>query len=134
LGRFSARERIVDALLHDVARPKYEHASRRDGNFLTRLRVAPDTLALIANTERAERRQLYRVPPLEARHDLAEHELHNLGGLVPRQPNLLKHRLRQIGARQGLPAHRPYAPPVAGLFKMLNERVRYGQSVPRSNS
>src|SRR3989337_565360 len=122
-GRLSPRERIVDALFHDVAGPEHEHAPRRDGNFLARLWVAPDALAFVANPERAERRELHGVAALEARHDLAEHQLDDLGGLVPRQTNLLKHRFRQIGARECLPAHMRCAPPVAGLITMLIERV-----------
>src|SRR4029079_19074884 len=54
LRRLSTRERIVDALLHDVARPKHEHAPRRDGNFLPRLRDASHALNPIANSRRAE--------------------------------------------------------------------------------
>src|ERR1700675_4764776 len=133
-GRLSSRERIIDTLLHDVACAEHEHATRRDGNFLARLWVASNALTLVATPERAERRKLHRVPTLEARHDLAKHELYDLGGLVPRQTNLLKHRLRQVGARECLPAHLADAPPVAGLIKMLTERVRGGQSVTRSNS
>src|SRR5665809_40368 len=133
-GRFTPRQRIVDALLHGVAGAEHEYASWRDRNFLARLRVAADALTLVANAERAERRQLDGVPPLETRNDLAKHELDDLGGFVPRQTNLLKHGLRQVGACQCLPAHCAYAPPVAGLIKMLIERARKGQSLTQSKS
>src|SRR5699024_11184275 len=89
--RLSPRQSIVDALLHDVAGAEDQHAPRRDGYFLAGLRVAADALALVANAERAERRQLHRVAALETRHDLPEHELHDLRGLVARQTDLLKH-------------------------------------------
>src|SRR3990172_2372673 len=104
-GRLSPGERIVDALFHDVACPEHQYAPRRDGNFLARLWVAADALTLVANPERAERREFHGVAALEARHYLAEHQLDDLGGLVPRQTNLLKHRFRQVGARECLPAH-----------------------------
>ena len=46
-GYSAALRRIrpgVDALLHDVARPEHQHATRRDRNFLARLGIAPDPL------------------------------------------------------------------------------------------
>src|SRR5207344_2193191 len=73
LSRLSARKRIVDALLHDVACSEYEHAPRRDRNFLTRLWVASDPLTFVANSERAEGGELHGVAAFEARYDLTEH-------------------------------------------------------------
>src|SRR5680860_585661 len=64
-GRLSPGERIVDALFHDVACPEHQHAPRGDRNFLTRLRVAADTLTLVANPERAEGRKFHGVAALE---------------------------------------------------------------------
>src|SRR4029078_952922 len=110
LGCLSSRQRVVDPLFHDVACTKHQHAPRRDGNFLAGLWIAANALALVANAERAARRQLNRVAALEARHDLAHHQLNDLRGLVPRQTDLLKHCFRQIGARKCLPAHMPTLP------------------------
>src|SRR4029453_11793790 len=72
----------VDAILHDVARPEYEHATRRDRNFLTRLRIASDALALLADAERAERRQLDRMSSGQAGRNLAKYQFHQLLRLV----------------------------------------------------
>src|SRR5688572_20082601 len=109
-GRLSPGERIVDALLHDVAGAKHQHAPRRDGNFLTCLRVASDALSLVTDAKGSERGQLYGVAALKTRHDLAEHQFHDFRGLVARQTHLLKHGFRQIGACQCLPAHMPTLP------------------------
>src|ERR1700704_4577410 len=54
LGRVAPDQAGVDALLHDVAGPEHQHAPRRDGHFLARLRVTPDALSLLANAEGTE--------------------------------------------------------------------------------
>ena len=95
-------QRAIDPLLEDVAGLENHHAARRDRNFLARLRIAPDALALGADQERSERRQFDRFAPDNTRADLVEDRLDQFGGFRSRQPHLLIHRLTEVGARDSL--------------------------------
>src|SRR5678815_2773814 len=68
LLRASIRIRI-DPLLQDRGGLEHHHATWRDRHFLAGLRVAADALPLLAHHERAERRKLYGLAPLEAIRD-----------------------------------------------------------------
>src|ERR1700704_4373678 len=63
----------VDALFQDRGRLEHHHAARRDRNFLAGLRVTADSLTFFPHHERAERRQLHGLAPLEAVRDLLQY-------------------------------------------------------------
>src|SRR5712671_264735 len=56
----------VDSLLQYGGRLEHHHATRRNGNFSTGFRVTADTLAFLADHERSERRQFYRLALFQA--------------------------------------------------------------------
>src|SRR5262249_34296145 len=106
---------IVDTLLEDRRGFEHHHATRRDRHLGAGLRIAADTLAFLAYDERAERRELHRLAPLEAIGDLLQHEFHQRGRFGARQADLLVHRLAQISPRDCLSGHRP-APITASVL------------------
>ena len=95
----------VDAILHDVAGPEHQHATRRDRNFLARLWIASHPLALLADAERAERGQLDRLAGRQAGRNLLQYQLHQLLRLVAGQSDFLDYRLRKICTRERLATH-----------------------------
>src|SRR4051812_18462048 len=55
----------VNALLEDPGWLEHHDPARRNRNFLAGLGVAADPLAFLAHDERAERRELHRLAPLQ---------------------------------------------------------------------
>src|SRR4051812_21013333 len=56
----------VDPLLQDRGRLEHHDPARRDRHLGPRLRIAADTLALLAHHEGAERRQFHRLALFQA--------------------------------------------------------------------
>src|SRR5690348_11633319 len=112
---------IVDTLLEDRRRLEHHHPPRRNRHFRASLRVASDALPLLAHHERAEGRQLHRLPPLETIGDLLEHKLNQRGRLSTRQSDLLVHRLTEIRPCDCLSAHCPCPNHGRVLFLFFND-------------
>src|SRR5690606_5821670 len=98
--------------------PEHQNLARSDGHLLAGLRIAADPLPLLANAERAERRQLHGVAAGETRRNLVQHELDELLRFIAREPHLLHDRLGQVRAGQRLSAHviLPRTPLPAGML------------------
>src|SRR3546814_14255128 len=86
LGR---RERAVDAVLQDMGRAEHKDPARQDRHFLTGLRIATDALALLADREAAERRQLHHLDTYKGLGNLVQNKLDHFGGPVPHTTALL---------------------------------------------
>src|SRR5262245_58983038 len=97
LRRLAPQAAGVDAVLHDIARTENKYTARRDGNLFAGLGIAADALALLANAEGAERRELHLLTARQTFRDLVQHELDELLRLVARQPDLADHGLCQVG-------------------------------------
>src|SRR5215468_1828167 len=89
----------VNPVLQDMRSAKNEDPTRIYRHFLTRLRVAPDALPLVADEEAAERRNLDVLAARQGVGDLLQHGLDQIGRLVPRQTDLLVHRFAQLRSR-----------------------------------
>src|SRR5262249_13475921 len=120
----------IDALLHDVARPKHQHASRRDGHFLTGLGIAADPLALLADAEGAEGGELDGLARCQAARNLAQDPLDQFLRLIARQSDFLDHRLCEICTRQRFATHG--IPPLPSTLPIpdANGRIFWGQQQP----
>ena len=73
----------VDALLENRRRLEHHDTPRRNRHLGAGLRVASDTLTLLAHHERAERRQLHRLAFLQAIGDLLENQFDECRRLRP---------------------------------------------------
>ena len=91
LARFVGRP--VDQGLQDVGRSEDKDASGQDWHFLSRLRISANTLALVADREAPERRDLHRFPTSQSLDDFGENRLDKVAGFVARQSHFLEHRL-----------------------------------------
>src|SRR5262245_31902018 len=96
----------VDPLLQDRRRLEDHHPPRRDRHFLAGLRIAADALPFLAHDERAKRRKLHGLAPLEAIRDFLQHHFYESRRFSSRQPDFLVHGLAQVRPRYRLARHR----------------------------
>jgi hypothetical protein len=82
LCRSAPQKAGVDAILHDIARPEYQHTPGRDWNLLARLGIAADPLTLLPNAKRTEGGKFDRFPCRQANRDLLQDEFHEFLRLV----------------------------------------------------
>src|ERR1700730_12851540 len=92
----------VDSLLQYGGRLEHHHATRRNRNFSTGLRVTADTLAFLADHERSERRQFYRLALFQAVGDLLQDQFDKSRRVRAREAHLLVDGFAQIDACNGL--------------------------------
>src|SRR5260370_40022683 len=86
----------VDSLLQYGGRLEHHHATRRNGNFSTGFRVTADTLAFLADHERSERRQFYRLALFQAVGDLFQDQFDKSRRFRAREAYLLVDGFGQI--------------------------------------
>src|SRR3546814_9863840 len=72
-----------------MGRAEHKDPARQDRHFLTGLRIATDALALLADREAAERRQLHHLATYQGLGNLVQNRLDQFGGLVARKTDLL---------------------------------------------
>src|SRR6266436_9677207 len=98
----------VDSLLQYGGWLEHHHATRRNRDLGTGLRVAADALAFLAHHERSERRQFHRLTLLKAVGDLFQDQFDKGRRLRARQAHLLVDGFAQIDACNCLsgPGHR----------------------------
>src|SRR5262249_15933516 len=84
---------VVQRALHHLPRPKRQQSPRRNFDFLSGLRIAPDARLLVPHLEVAEARDLDLVPPLQGLLDRVEHQLNDLGRIFLGKPDLLVNAL-----------------------------------------
>src|SRR3546814_15887275 len=85
-----------------MGRAEHKDPARQDRHFLTGLRIATDALALLADREAAERRQLHHLATYQGLGNLVQNRLDQFGGLVARKTDLLIDGLAQV-----CPGYRP---------------------------
>src|SRR5260370_4631338 len=83
--------RPVDQRFKDVRRSEDEYTARQDRNLLPRLRIAAHALALVANREAPERRDLYRFATRQGLDDFRENRLNQIARFVPGRATFLDH-------------------------------------------
>src|SRR3546814_18696939 len=91
---------VYNPLAHDLAGAERKDSARRDRNLDSGLRVAADPLALVAQDEAAEARNLHVLAVGQRMTHTVEHALDDIGGLGPGEADSTLHDLGQIGAGQ----------------------------------
>src|SRR3546814_18230066 len=89
-----------------MGRAEHKDPARQDRHFLTGLRIATDALALLADREAAERRQLHHLATYQGLGNLVQYILDQFGGLVARKTDLLIDGIAQFCS-----GYRPSGPP-----------------------
>src|SRR3546814_19818591 len=72
-----------------MGRAEHKDPARQDRHFLTGLRIATDALALLADREAAERRQLHHLATYQGLGNLVQNRLDQFGGRVARKTDLM---------------------------------------------
>src|SRR3546814_7795272 len=72
---------VYNPLAHDLAGAERKDSARRDRNLDSGLRVAADPLALVAQDEAAEARNLHVLAVGQRMTHMVEHALDDIGGL-----------------------------------------------------
>src|SRR3546814_19324738 len=112
-----------------MGRAEHKDPARQDRHFLTGLRIATDALALLADREAAERRQLHHLATYQGLGNLVQNRLDQFGGLVARKTDLLIDGLAQV-----CPGYRPSGhPPLLLHSTNANQRIAPKPAEPRDS-
>src|SRR5271166_326747 len=97
----------VDLGLQHIGRLEHHDSARKNWHFDAGLRIAPDPLALGADDERAEARQLDRFAARSRVADFVQNRLHQFRRLRARQSNFLINNFGQVCPRDRLSGFAP---------------------------